>query len=174
MRQIVDEELACDEFTPAPIEDLANTPDDNSELIFGPADSPGITPEELTPSTAHIVYLWQIYLDRCNPLTKIVHVPTVQSYILQATSSSPHLPLNVEALLFSIYTLATVSLSREECEEFLGMSRDKALKRYTQGVRLTLTRMSFLRTHDLITLQALTIYLVRYPPVFLVWRNFGG
>lgn len=161
MRQIVDEELACDESTPLPVDDSANTPDDNTELIFGPADSPGVTIEELAPSPTHIVRLWQIYLDRCNPLTKIIHVPSVQPYLLEATGSSPHLPRNVEALLFSIYTLATVSMSKEECQDILGMSRDKALSRFGQGVRLTLTRMGFLKTHDLITLQALVIYLVR-------------
>lgn len=160
MRKIVDEEIACDESTPLPIDEIANTPDDNSELLFGAAESPMTNAEDLSPSPAHIVRLWQIYLDRCNPLTKIIHVPTVQPFLLQATGTSPQLPKNVEALLFSIYTLATVSMSKEECEELLEMSRDKALARFSQGVRLTLMRMGFLKTHDLFTLQALVIYLV--------------
>lgn len=160
MRQIVDDEIACDESTPLPIDEAANTPDENSELILGAAESPSVNPDDLAPSPAHIVRLWQIYLDRCNSLTKIIHVPSVQPYLLQATGNSPQLPKNVEALLFSIYTLATVSMTKEECEEMLGISRDKALARFGQGVRISLTRMGFLKTHDLVTLQALVIYLV--------------
>lgn len=161
MRKIVDEEITCDESTPLPIDDQANSPDDNSDLLFGAEDSPSTNAEELTPTPTQIVRLWQIYLDRCNPLTKIIHVPTVQPYLLNATRPSPQLPRNVEALLFSIYTLATVSMSKDECQEILGISRDKALARFGQGVRLSLRRMGFLKTHDLLTLQALVIYLVR-------------
>lgn len=161
MRKIVDEEIACDESTPLPIDDTSSSPDDNAELIFGGGETPKFTAEDLLPSPTHIVQLWQIYLDRVNPLTKIIHVPTVGPYLLQATGATPQLPKNVEALLFSIYTLATVAMSKEECEEMLGMARDKALARFGQGVRLCLTQMGFLKTHDLLTLQALVIYLVR-------------
>lgn len=160
MRKIVDDEIACDESTPLPVDDFSNSPDDNSELIFDGTDSPTTSYEDLSPSPTHIVRLWQIYLDRCNPLTKIIHVPSVQPFLLEATGASPQLPRNVEALLFSIYTLATVSMTKEECEEILGMPRDKALARFGQGVRSCLTRMGFLKTHDIITLQALVIYLV--------------
>lgn len=163
MRKIVDEELASDEPTPMPIDDAADTPDENSELIFGATESPSSVPEDLNPSASHIFLLWQTYVDRCNPLTKIIHVPTVQAYILEAQSTSPQLEKNVEALLFAIYLLATVSLSKAECKEMLGMSRDKALARFGHGVRATLARMGFLKTHDLITLQALVIYLVSLP-----------
>lgn len=160
MRKIVDDELVCDESTPLPIDDPANTPDDNSELIFGAAESPSISSEDLTPTPAQIVRLWQIYLERCHPLTKIIHVPTMRPYLLEATGDSPQLPKNIETLLFSIYTLATVSMTKDECEEILGMSREKSLARFGSGVRLNLTRMGFLKTHDLFTLQALVIYLV--------------
>ncbi|KAF3770928.1 hypothetical protein M406DRAFT_272252 [Cryphonectria parasitica EP155] len=160
MRKIVDEEISCDESTPLPMDEVSNSPDDNSDLLFGAAELPSASPKELAPSPSHIVRLWQIFLDRCNPLTKIIHVPTVQPHLLEATGTSPRLPKNVEALLFSIYTLATVSMSKEECQEILGISRDKALANFSQGVRLTLTRMGFLKTHDLLTLQALVIYLI--------------
>lgn len=161
MRKIVDDEIASDEPTPMPFEDAADTPDENSELVFGATESPMTNPEDLSPSPTHIVRLWQIYLDRCNPLTKIIHVPTLQPYVLEATGESPQLPKNVEALFFSIYLLATIAMSKEECEETLGMTRDKAMARFGQGVRTTLARMDFLKSHDLLTLQALVIYLVR-------------
>lgn len=164
MRKIVDEEMACDDPTPLPMDETSSTPDDNAELIFGGGcETPNTTSEDLSPSPTHIVQLWQIYLDRVNPLTKIIHVPTVGPYLLRATGASPQLPKNVEALLFSIYTMATVTMNKDECEEILGISRDKALARFGQGVRMCLTQMGFLKTHDLITLQALVIYLVSQP-----------
>lgn len=144
-----------------PIDDNADTPDENAELLFGVTESPNANPEDLAPNPTHIVLLWQIYLDRCNPLTKIIHVPTMQPFVLEATARSSQLPKNIEALLFSIYLLATVSMSKEECEETLGITRDKALTRFGLGVRMTLARMGFLKTHDLFTLQALVLYLVR-------------
>lgn len=162
MRKLVDEEAAYDDATPAPtIDDFTNSPDGNSEFIFGTGETPSASPDELTPSPSHIVRLWQVFLDRCNPLIKIIHVPTVQPYALEATGSSPNLPKNVEALLFSIYTLAVVSMTKDECEDILGIPRDKALAKFSQGVRACLMRLGFLKTHDLFTLQALVIYLVR-------------
>ncbi|KUI71428.1 hypothetical protein VM1G_06725 [Cytospora mali] len=161
MRRLVDEEIACDESTPAAATDeFSNSPDGNSELIFGAVETPSASPEDFTPRPSHIVRLWQIYLDRCNPLTKIIHVPTVQPYLLEATGNSPNLPKNVEALLFAIYTLAVVSMTKDECEEILGTQRDKALAKFSHGVRSCLMRLNFLKTHDLLTLQALVIYLI--------------
>jgi len=159
MRKLVDEEIQCDDSTPAPFDDYSNSPDDNSELIFG-AETPSTNSEDLTPSPGQIVRLWQIYLDRCNPLTKVIHVPTVQPFVLDATGSTPTLPKNVESLLFAIYTLAVVSMTKEESEEVLGMPKEKALARFSAGLRSCMIRLGFLKTHDLITLQALVIYLV--------------
>ncbi|KAJ0117153.1 C6 zinc finger domain-containing protein [Diaporthe amygdali] len=159
MRKLVDEEIQCDDATPAPLDEYSNSPDDNSELIFG-AETPSTNPEDLTPSPSHIVRLWQIYLDRCNPLTKVIHVPTIQPYLLEATGTSPNLPKNVEALLFSIYTLAVVSMTKDECEEVLGIPREKALAKFSAGLRSCMIRLGFLKTHDLFTLQALVIYLI--------------
>ncbi|KAH8772687.1 fungal-specific transcription factor domain-containing protein [Diaporthe sp. PMI_573] len=159
MRKLVDEEIQCDDSTPAPFDDYSNSPDDNSELIFG-AETPSTNSEDLTPSPGQIVRLWQIYLDRCNPLTKVIHVPTVQPFVLDATGSTPTLPKNVESLLFAIYTLAVVSMTKEESEEVLGMPKEKALARFSAGLRSCMIRLGFLKTHDLITLQALVIYLI--------------
>lgn len=136
------------------------TPDDNSELVLG-ADTPsGISPQDLWPDPGHVFRLWQIYLDRVNPLTKIIHVPSLQPYVAEATSGCSSLPKNIEALLFSVWLMAAVALSPDECQALLGYSRDSALQRFSVGVRTALVRLNFLKTHDLTALQALVIYLV--------------
>ncbi len=153
MREIVDaddhEETSPDTMTP----------DDNSELILG-ADSPEQSIEDLWPEATHVFRLWQVYLDRVNPLTKVIHVPTLQPYLAEAIGRSENVPKSVEALLFAIFLLATISLTPDECQAMLGQSREEALQRFSKGVRLTLLRMNFLKSHDLTTLQALVIYVV--------------
>jgi hypothetical protein len=153
MREIIDQD-DNDEVSPDTM-----TPDDNSDLVLG-GESPAQSAVDLWPDAGHVFRLWQIFLDRVNPLTKIIHVPTLQPYLAEATSGSNNVPKNIEALLFSIFLMAVVSLTDEECQQVLGCPREQALQRYSAGVRLTLLKMGFLKTHDLTTLQALVIYLV--------------
>jgi hypothetical protein len=154
MRQIVD----ADETEETSPESM--TPDDHSELVLG-ADSPEQDVEDLWPDAGHLFRLWQIYLDRVNPLTKIIHVPSLQPYLAEAITRSQNIPKSVEALLFSIFLMAAIALTPDECQSILGRSREEAIQMYSKGVRLTLLRMNFLKSHDLNTLQALVIYLVR-------------
>ncbi|KAK4462135.1 fungal-specific transcription factor domain-containing protein [Cladorrhinum samala] len=153
MREIVDSEGNDD------CSSDALTPDDNSDLILG-GDSPNVNVQNLWPSAPHVIRLWQVYLDRVNPLTKVIHVPSLQPYLAEAVNGPQTLPKNVEALLFSIFVMAAVSLTPEECHGILGYSRAEALHRYSTGVRLCLIRMGFLKSHDLVTLQAIVIYLI--------------
>lgn len=159
MRDIIDGSDDDDDIGPESM-----TPDDNSDLLFG-ADTPGpgAKMENLWPEAAHIFRLWQIYLDRVNPLTKIIHVPSLQPFVANAASGSQNVPMNVEALLFSIFVMAAVSLTPDECRGLLGYSREEALQRFSRGARLRLVGVGFLKSHDLTTLQALVIYLVYMP-----------
>ncbi|KAK4451948.1 fungal-specific transcription factor domain-containing protein [Podospora aff. communis PSN243] len=153
MRQIVETDEP-EETSPE-----SATPDDHSELILG-ADTPEQDVEDLWPQAGQVFRLWQVYLDRVNPLTKIIHVPTLQPYLAEAITRSPNVPKSVEALLFSIFLMAAIALTPDECQGLLGQSREEALQRYSKGVRLTLLRMNFLKSNDLNTLQALVIYLI--------------
>ena len=63
--------------------------------------------------------------------------------------------------MFSIFLMAVVSLTPEECQVLLGYSKEEAYRRFSSGTRLTLMRMGFLKSNDLMTLQALVIYVVR-------------
>lgn len=154
MREIIDNDETTDETSQESM-----TPDENSELILG-ADTPEQRVDDLWPEASHVFRLWQVYLERVNPLTKIIHVPTLQPYLAEAIGRSNNVPKSVEALLFSIFLMATISLRPEECQALLGQSREEALQKYSKGARLTLLRMNFLKSHDLTTLQALVIYLV--------------
>jgi len=157
MREIVD---ADDDNETSPD---SMTPDENSDLVLG-GDTNEQTVESLWPEPTAVFCLWQTYLERVNPLTKIIHVPSLQPYLAEAALGSSNLPKNIEAVLFSIFLMAAVSMTAEECQGLLGYSKEAALQRYSSGVRLSLMRMGFLKSHDLTTLQALVIYLVCAPP----------
>jgi hypothetical protein len=75
------------------------------------------------------------------------------------------IPLNYQALLFAIFTMATVSLTETECLQMLGTTRDEALRRYTIGTKVALTKFNFLKNYDMVALQALLLYLVRHSEV---------
>ena len=52
----------------------------------------------LHPPTGLIFTLWQKFLDNVNPLIKVIHVPTVQQQILQASLSLDQVSRPMEAL----------------------------------------------------------------------------
>ncbi|KAI1444582.1 fungal-specific transcription factor domain-containing protein [Annulohypoxylon stygium] len=158
MREILeDEDTVDDPCTPAD----SQASDLNAGLIL--SDTSDANLEELHPQPAHVFRLWQIFLERVNPLTKVIHVPTVQPLLVEAATSRENVPKNVEALLFSIYLMATVSLSDDECVERFGFTKVEAYNRYSKGCRSALMRIGILKNYDLVVLQALVLYLFSLP-----------
>lgn len=141
-------------------EDL--TPENHTDLFF-PGDASTANLEELQPDPVHVFRLWQLFLDRVNPLTKIIHVPTLQPYVMEAATNMSNIPLNYQALLFAIFNMAAVSLTDVECIQMLGMSREHAVKRFTAGTKIALNRFNFLKHYHMAALQALVLHLVRVP-----------
>ncbi|KAL8343850.1 hypothetical protein RB601_004393 [Gaeumannomyces tritici] len=160
MRTIIDDD------EPSLDDDLSEgpTPDTNgADLLMG-GETPQSPPStfDLHPDAGQMFRLWQVFLDRVNPLFKVIHIPTVQPYLIDATNrSADHpLPKNVEALLFAIYNMGAVALSEEECQTLLGCCRDVAIQRFSNGVRTCLNQAKFLKNHEFTTLQAFVLYLV--------------
>ncbi|KAM0325133.1 hypothetical protein ACHAQA_007672 [Verticillium albo-atrum] len=123
---------------------------------------PAIDPQTFVPapSAAQIYLLWKVFLERVNPVTKLVHVPTLEPWISKAMTNPNNLNYNAKALLFSIYLVSVVSLTQAETEQMLGMTKDEALKLFTAGVKTSLIRADFMRRYDMATLQTLLLYLI--------------
>lgn len=172
MKTILDEEEKEEDaasWTP----EESNTPEQNSELLL--AETTTASLDDLHPEPAQVIKLWQIYLERVNPLTKIIHVPTLQPYVIEAAGASRGIPLNVESLLFAIYTISVVALSPEECIRLLDCPKEDAIKRFSRGVRIALMKLGFLTSYDLVVLQALVLYLVSLsaPQILLEALQWG-
>jgi hypothetical protein len=120
------------------------------------------------PPPVHIFKLWQTYLDNINPLSKIIHTPTVQRHILEAVGNLNNISKPMEALMFAIYAAAVNSMENRDCENTLGDSRSTLLVRYLVAAQEALIRASFLKTLDIVVLQAFTIFLVSLPGSFIV------
>jgi hypothetical protein len=135
---------------------------EGEDILFGQPHKGSL--ESFHPSPVQIFRLWQTYLDNINPLTKIFHAPTIQQKVLDATSDLSKIPKNTEALLFGIYATATMSMDDETSEKILGEEKDAVLARFQIGLRRALRNAGYLRSSDIVVLQAFTLYLVRIVP----------
>ncbi|KAF2492577.1 hypothetical protein BU16DRAFT_513756 [Lophium mytilinum] len=128
------------------------------------------------PPPERILQLWQIFVENIDPLTKIVHVPTLRPAIQKAASSIGTIPRSFEALVFAIYSVAVMSLKDEECEERLGEPRKILLSRYNSATKVALSRAKFMGTTNLVVLQALVLHILSVRDVYeprAVWSLTG-
>lgn len=131
-----------------------------ADLILGYPSNKNLL--ALHPHPVLIFRLWQTYLDNVNPLVKVVHTPTVQKAILEASGDLANVSKGLETLMFAIYSLAILSLSDESCEKLMGEKRSVIQARYTFASRQSLINVEFLKSTELIVLQALVLFLVSH------------
>lgn len=139
-------------------EDIYDGVGEGGDLLFGTNTTENL--KDLHPSPVHIFRLWQTFLDNINPLIKIFHAPTVQQKVLDAAADLDNIPKNTEALLFSIYAAAIISLYDSECQKLFGEDKAVALARFQSGCRQALRNAGYLKSSDIVVLQAFTLYLV--------------
>jgi hypothetical protein len=132
---------------------------DGGSLLFGTLKS-AATLRPLHPQPVQIFKLWQTYLDNINPLVKIFHTPTIQQIVLNASGNLDDIPKNIEALMFSIYCIALASLGDVECDAIIGEPKSLVMQRFRVGAQHALINAGFLKTNDLVVLQAFVLFLV--------------
>lgn len=112
------------------------------------------------PDTATIFRLWQIFLDNCNPITHIIHAPTLQQEIISVVGSPDSMPKPLCAILCSIYAMAIGSINEEECQATFGETKEELFTRYTSLARQALVNAAFLRTSDINVLVGFILYII--------------
>lgn len=132
---------------------------DHLLLLFSTTNVPL---SNLRPSGTGVLKLWQIYVDRIDPIFKVTHSPTLQATIIASVGGMKDLDPSTDALMFAIYCTATLSMTEEETTTTFGTSRADLLRRYQAGCRCALSRAKFLRTEDRNCLTALFLYMVSY------------
>lgn len=149
--------------------------DDGYSFVLGTTQANPTSPWS-HPPPEHLLQLWQIFIDNFDPLTKIVHVPTIQPAVEKASRDIESVPRAFHALLFAIYTAAVMSLKDSECKRSLGQSRKSLMTYYSSATRAALSRVRFMKTSNIVVLQALVIYLVAVREVYeprLIWVLTG-
>lgn len=155
MRDIIDSE--------EPEGSIFNPSEDSFEAFDSnfPSHCPSPNSEDLAPLDAVQTFkLWQIFLDRVNPLIKIIHAPTIQPYIVQAAGDMSSIPLSYQGLLHSIFGVASIALSDDELLQILGLTRERASQKFLSLTFQPLARFDFLKRYDMVVLQALIHALV--------------
>jgi hypothetical protein len=132
---------------------------DDELLLFGSRVAT-VDVSTLHPDPVQIFKLWQIYLNNINPLLKVTHIPSLQGRIIEAVSNLNSITPTLEALMFSIYCTAILSLRTEDCQTTFGSSQDDLMIRYRFGCQQALLNCGFLRSDDRDCLTALFLYLV--------------
>jgi len=112
------------------------------------------------PDAATILRLWQIYLDHVNPITKLIHAPTLQQEIISAIANMNNISKSLEALMCGCYTLAIMSLTTEQAHSTFGESKEILFFRYSGLTRRALLNSNFLRTSDITVLIAFVLYII--------------
>lgn len=139
--------------------------DNDNHLLLGSSPEGPSDRSVLHPEPVHIFKLWQTYLDNVNPLLKVTHSPSLQGRIIEAASNPSNMEPMLECLMLSIYCVATMSFSEEECKTTLGTPKKDALRRFQDGCRQALLHQRFLKTSDRDCLTAFFLYLVSMRPV---------
>ncbi|PKX92297.1 transcription factor domain-containing protein [Aspergillus novofumigatus IBT 16806] len=133
------------------------------DLLFGQPQA-NVNVLALHPEQAQIFRLWQTYLENVNPLLKVTHTPTLQPRIVDAVSDLGDIHPTLEALMFSIYCIAVMSLADNECHRLLKSSKEDLLARYRLGCRQVLIKCRPWQFTNVDGLTAVYLYLVSVSP----------
>ncbi|KAG8528367.1 uncharacterized protein KY384_007285 [Bacidia gigantensis] len=145
----------------APDEDSTDDASDEDETDFAYVLGSKTHKSAATHPPAEIVQrLWQVYVENVDPLTKVVHVPSLQRAIEKAITDVHRIPKGFEALMFAIYSMAILSLTDTECKETLGDNRATLLPQYVAATKTALSRARFMSSTSVVVLQALMLHIL--------------
>ena len=158
MRDLLDapsSEEELDEYE-SPAHDKLNS---HQGFLFG-YSSLKIDLKSLHPSPSQIFILWEVFKENVDPVVRLLHRPTAKNILMNAASSVDRVSRAAEALLFSIYFGAVVSLTEEQCRQLLDEDKKALIKKYRFATEQALARADFLNSSSLMCLQAFVFFLV--------------
>ena len=154
----MEEESSDEEDLSASMADTSADPA-QADMVFG-TSTPRSNLRALHPHPSHIPLLWNAFQDNVTPLTKVLHNPSTKTLFLQASQKLDSVSRSVNALLFCVYLATVTSLSEQECMNMLGEPKTTLFTRYKYAAQKALLSANYLRSSDLMVLQAFVVYLV--------------
>ncbi|KAH0439637.1 fungal specific transcription factor domain-containing protein [Colletotrichum camelliae] len=139
----------------------SNTPSVGNTTEDGSLDSrESMDFDILALGAVEMLRLWQVFLERVNPMTKVIHVPSLEPLVFEAATDHGNVAPDFEALLCSINVLAIMALSEAESEQILNVPKNAALRKASLALKKAVSKVDFLRKYNLTILQCLVLYLV--------------
>ena len=102
-----------------------------------------------------------VFLDRVDPITKILHFPTFWSSLRNGVESPKDIPNSLQALIFVFYFVTVSSLENNECQSLFKEQLSVVCARYKFAAHQALMNARVLKSSKLVTLQAFSLFLVR-------------
>ncbi len=119
---------------------------------------------DLHPNPIISQTLWGAYERNVAPLILILHKPMIRNLVRKAATNAEFLDADNEALVFTVYFAAVMSMTSTECRNQLGVDRQSAIQHYRFAAEQALSRANFLHGRCLLVLQATVLFLI------VVWR----
>ncbi|KLU82374.1 fungal specific transcription factor domain-containing protein [Magnaporthiopsis poae ATCC 64411] len=110
------------------------------------------------PLPSQIPFIWQIYDQNVNSVTKILHSPTMANTINESRKNLDSLEPPLEALMFAIYMGAIVSMEEAEVKTNFDSDQATLIEKYRYALEIALAKAEFLTSTDLTTFQAFVLY----------------
>ncbi|KAF7180936.1 hypothetical protein CNMCM7691_000065 [Aspergillus felis] len=148
-----------------------DSPETHNVLLFGPQPTAYPFPF-VGPNPSQQRLLWQSYLENVAPLVTIVHRPSLEQLLAQASRSEYVIDKPSKALLFAVYLSAITSMTSAQCLDKLGEQQEELICRYRFAVEQALTQADFINSHSLNLLQSAVLYLIcirRHDKQNFVW-----
>ncbi|OJJ45830.1 hypothetical protein ASPZODRAFT_98770 [Penicilliopsis zonata CBS 506.65] len=126
-----------------------------SQLLLG--SSPVPTAISIDASMAKT--LWTVFCENVNPLIKIIHVPTGSSLLEEVLAGDTPVRPARDALFYSIYACAVMSMAEDECAALFHRERGAVLDEMMAAAKRALLEASFMQSLELMVLQAFVLFL---------------
>ncbi|TQW00867.1 fungal specific transcription factor [Cordyceps javanica] len=109
----------------------------------------------------HCLYaLLDIYVDRVDPLMKMMHIPTFWASVLQAAERREEVSKPTEAVIFCFYFGVISVIDENECQKLFKESKKTLFAKYRAIARHTLKRAGLLSTSNPTTLTAFCLFMM--------------
>ncbi|KAL4787516.1 hypothetical protein BJX76DRAFT_354225 [Aspergillus varians] len=113
----------------------------------------------LHPSLALGQTYWKIFLERVDPLIKVVHRPSASRILRNGLDNPTSLNEGQGALLQVIYLACVSAMDAADIQSSLQMSKSTARSTYRMAAEQALARAGFLTTNDWTIMQALVLFI---------------
>lgn len=109
--------------------------------------------------------LLSLYVENFDPVFKVLHMPTLKRAIMDASADIENITggKSFEALMFAMYYAGATTLPSETCLYLFQEEKEIMLNRYRHGVEMAFSNADLFTSADMMTLQALVIFLVSCP-----------